>query len=419
MSNNGNIKREYDVIVIGGGPAGMMAAGRAASRGLSVLLVEKNAVLGKKLSITGGGRCNVTNAEFDTRVLLSHYGEAKEFLFSPFSQFSVQDTFTFFEEHKLPLIVQDRKRAFPKTEKALDVTKLMAQYVRSNGVTVLTNAPVRGFKTENKEIVGIITDTGTYTAKAYIIASGGKSHGETGSTGESISWLKAIGHTTHAPNPNLVPLVVEDAWIKRLAGTTLENVRITFTQKKKKVVKQGNILFTHFGLSGPLILNSAHEVKTLLKDGKVQGSMDLFPKDDIGTLRDRLNMLCTEHSNKTILNALREWFPKSVVEAILQSLPEKVYVTKCNSITREIRHQIVDQMKDLSCTVSGTMGYDWAIVSDGGVDLMEVDTKTMQSTLHKNLYFVGDVLHITRPSGGYSLQLCWTTGWVAGSSVCR
>jgi predicted Rossmann fold flavoprotein len=205
--------------------------------------------------------------------------------------------------------------------------------------------------------------------------------------------------------------------VKQLSGTTLSSVRIAFVQGKEKYVKEGNILFTHFGLSGPLILNSAHKVKDMLLKGVVTAYIDLFPKDDVGALRAKFQKLCEENGNKSLHNALKVWFPKGVVEAILVSFPQDSADSKVNGLAREMRHALVDRMKSISITVTGTMGYDWAIVSDGGVDLKEVDTKTMQSKLHSNLYFVGDVLHINRPSGGYSLQLCWTTGWVAGNSI--
>ncbi|HEU4677218.1 MAG TPA: aminoacetone oxidase family FAD-binding enzyme [Candidatus Paceibacterota bacterium] len=408
--------REYDVVVVGGGPAGMMAAGRAGERGLRVLLIEKNEVLGKKLSITGGGRCNVTNAEDDIRTLLRHYGDAEQFLYSPFSRFGVRDTFAFIEAHGVPLVVEERKRAFPKTHKAPDVTRAMERYVADGKVTVLLKTAVQGFETTDGRIAGVVTDRGTFVGRAYVIASGGKSHAETGSSGESISWLRAVGHTAHEPNPNLVPLVVEDAWVKRLAGTVLRGARIAFNGATDKLVKDGDILMTHFGLSGPTILNAAHEVKELLSRGAVNAEIDLFPHEDEGALRTRLNELLQVHSNKNLQNALRAWFPNALAETLIGSAENARL--KAHSVGRELRGELTLRMKRMPITVTGTMGYDWAIVSDGGVDLSEIDTRTMRSKLHENLYLVGDVLNINRPSGGFSLQLCWTTGWLAGESAC-
>ncbi len=414
-----SITNHFDVIVIGGGPGGMMTAGRSALRGLRVLLIEKNDSLGKKLSLTGGGRCNITNAEFDTRALLKNYGDAEHFLYSPFSQFDVQSTFDFFESKKLPFIIEDRKRAFPKTEKATDVTRVMKEYVEKSGTTILLDTEVQNIKTEDGKIVSILTDKGMYTAKAYVLATGGKSYAETGSTGEGLSWLTQCGHTVHPSNPNLVPLMVKEKHITEQSGLVFENIRVSFIQNDRKIVKQGNILITHFGFSGPLILNSAYEIKKMLQNGEVSVLIDLLPGEDVGPLRTRLNTHFASHPNKTLTNSLSEWFSKGIVSMILQPFSKEAQHTMVNGVTREVRHAIVDRIKNVSCTITGTMGNDWAIISDGGVDLKEIDTRTMQSRLHSNLYMVGDVLHVNRPSGGFSLQLCWTTGWVAGNHVCE
>jgi len=414
-----SIKHDYDVIVVGGGSAGMMAAGRAGERGLRVLLLEKNPLLGKKLSISGGGRCNITNAEFDIRALLKHYGDAEQFLYAPFAQFGVQSTFDFFTTRGLSLVTEDRKRAFPETHNAKDVVHVLETYVRENGVEIRTNTSVRGLATHEGTVSGVITDKGVFSAREYIIASGGRSHAETGSTGDAFPWLADIGHTAHSSDPNLVPLTVSEKWISTLSGTVLSNVRITFSQSEKTISKQGNILMTHFGLSGPTILNSAHEVKQLLKNGKVHAYIDLFPTDDEGALRKKLQILAETHSNKTLVNTLKEWFPRSVVEVILLEFSDEVKNEKMHSITRDVRHALVTRMKKIQLTIIGTKGFDWAVISDGGIDLKEIDTRTMRSRLHSNVYIVGDMLHVNRPSGGYSLQLCWTTGWVAGSSVSK
>lgn len=413
-----SIKDAYDVVVIGGGPAGMMSAGRAAERGLSVLLVEKNEVLGKKLSISGGGRCNITNAEFDLRSLLPHYKTAEQFLYSPFTQFNSKHTFTFFEEKKLPLIVEDRKRAFPNTEKATDVVRVMDAYIRSAGVEVLLGTSVKGFKMDSGVIAGVITDAGVFTAQSYILASGGRSRPETGSTGEGFLWLEEVGHSIHKSNPNLVPLVVKEKWVERVAGTVCEHARITFKNSSGKVSKLGNVLFTHFGLSGPTVLNSAFEVRKMLETGSVETTIDLFPKEDIGTIRKRFQKLSEAHGNKSLYNALREWFVAGVVDAILIPFSKDIAEQKMHTLTRDVRHAIVDRIKGITLTVTEVKGLDWAVVSDGGVDIKEIDMRTMRSRIHANLFIIGDVLHVSRPTGGYSLQLCWTTGWVAGNNAC-
>lgn len=414
-----SIQHTYDVIVIGGGPAGMMAAGRAGERGLRVLLLEKNPELGKKLSITGGGRCNITNAELDTHTFLKHYSDSAQFLYSPFSQFGVKDTFDFFTSNGLPLVTHERKRAFPKTEKAADVTSVMETYVRRMGVTVCTNTPVLHLKTENGSVSGVVTNSGTYTARAYILASGGKSHPETGSTGEGINWLNEIGHAVHAPNPNLVPIVVKDEWVRRLSGTTLIGAQLTCKNKFEKIKVTGDILCTHFGISGPTVLNTARKIKEMLSHGTIDAEIDLFPTEDIGALRARMQTHLELRANKSLKNALAELFSAHIAEAILEAIPHESHEKKTHSISRDYRHALVNRMKCLPITITGTKGYDWAVVSDGGVDLNEIDTKTMQSKIHSNIYLVGDVLNVHRQSGGFSLQLCWTTGFVAGDNVLR
>ena len=410
---------QYDVIVIGGGPAGMMAAGTAAKRGRRVLLVEKNKVLGKKLSITGGGRCNILNAEMDERTLLAHYGVADKFLFSPFSQFGVTDTFAFFEALGLPIVVQARKRAFPKTEDARDVTATMRRFVTDNNVTLKTGTRVDELITEKGKLIGIKTNGGDYYAERFVIASGGLSRPETGSTGEAFSWLSKLGHTVHASNPNIVPLLVADTWVKKLPGTSLSFMKITFTsaESHKKVQRTGKILFTHFGLSSPLILNVAHEVKELLREGPVATVIDLFPDTEVGTVRNRVLELFNANKNKTLKNVLKDIAPAGMGEAVAAQLSPELLEMKVHSVSKEDRQRLADTLKAMPLTVTGTKGMDWAVISDGGVELKEIDMRTMASKLHPNLFLVGDALNINRPSGGFSLQLCWTTGHVAGSHV--
>ena len=412
-------EEHYDIIVIGGGPAGMMAAGRAALRGRRVLLIEKNDELGKKLSITGGGRCNILNAENDTRTLLQHYGEAEQFLYSSFSQFGVQDTWDFFVSHGVPLKVEDRKRAFPVSEKAHDVTRALSSYLEENGVDSVCGATVREFVLERGVPVGVMTEKGVHKGDVFILASGGESHKETGSTGDGFKWLRDLGHTVHPPDPTLVPLVVKEGWVKKVSGRALSDARITFacdrSKEEGRYSVRGKILFTHFGLSGPSILNASNDVKTLLKEGDVKACISMYPDRDKGSVRKDTLSLFEGNKNKMVKNILKDLAPLGMSAVIAEVLPQELLERKVHSVTREERFQIVDTLTDLPLTITGTKGLDWAVISDGGVDLSEVDMRTFCSKYVPNVYLVGDLLNITRPSGGYSLQLCWTTGWVAGS----
>lgn len=414
---------QYDVIVIGGGASGMMAAGVAGSRGRRVLLIEKNQALGKKLSITGGGRCNITNAEFDTRELLSHYGSAQDFLFSPFSQFGVRETIDFFESRNLPIMVEARLRAFPRSERARDVVAVMEQFVTSKHIEILTNCSVEKFIMKDNKIAGISTSRGEFTAESYILATGGASHPETGSTGDGFDFLSYIGHSVVSPTPTIVPLGVSESWISMLAGITLPNAKVTFKLAGKKIFSnRGSILFTHTGLSGPCILNSSTRVSDLLHAGTVTAVIDLFPDQNIGELEQQFLEIFDANKNKTFKNIIGEITGISSLkswEALLvnNDISAQVLETKVHSISKIDRKKIVHLVKSITFTISELMGFDKAVVADGGVILSEIDTKSMRSRVHSNLYITGDLLHINRPTGGYSLQLCWTTGYIAGKNA--
>lgn len=410
----------FDVIVIGGGASGMMAAGVAAQNGARILLLEKNTKLGEKLKITGGGRCNITQAEFDTRALLKHYGNGEQFLYSAFSQFDVKDTFNFFESHGLPLVVQANKRAFPKTERALDVFLTLEKILKEKKVTIYTDSPVQHIVSGKGKISAVVTKKGTYTANNYILATGGQSHPETGSTGDGFAWLRDLGHTVIEPTPSIVPLAVKEKWIKSIAGTSLEPVRISFyVNNEKKFKKTGRILCTHFGISGPLILNSARQVSDLLHEGIVTATIDLFAGMDQGDLEQKILQLFDMNKNKMLKNIFKELVPVGTGDAILSVFSEIDSSTKVHSVTKDQRRRLAQGLKALPLTITGLMGFDRAVVADGGIILDEIHTKTMQSKLFSNLFITGDLLHINRPTGGQSLQLCWTTGFVAGTHASK
>lgn len=413
------MKKSYDVIVIGGGPSGMMAAGRAGELGARVLLLEKNNRLGKKLSITGGRRCNITNAEPDNRLFLDHFPETKQFLFSPFSQFNVESTFDFFESRGLPIVVEERKRAFPKSQSAEDVCRVMVEYVEASGnVDVRVGEEVINLMTKEKCIVGVQTKGSTFMGAQVILATGGLAAPETGSTGEGLLMLEAIGHQVEQPDPNLSPLRTKTRWVHALSGVTLDDMTLRFYQKGKMALKKrGRLLFTHFGISGPLVINSAFEVKKLLKQGKVEASVDLFPDEDLGSLDQNVVTLFDEAKNKLLKNVLRELLQKKFVDVLLAMPALRFGDVPVHSIKKEDRKLLVRTLKDLRFPIEGTMGFEWSIVADGGVVPQEVDFRSMHSRIIENLYLIGDTLHINRPSGGFSLQLCWTTGWVAGTAA--
>lgn len=408
----------YDLIVVGGGASGLLAAGRAAELGAKVFLLEKNKTLGLKLSISGGGRCNILNAEEDERVLLKAYGKSEQFLYSLFAQFGVKETRTFFESHGLPLVVEANKRAFPHTHRATDVVKVLQEYARKGGVTIKTSSPVTKVLSSGDEITAVQCGAEMYSAKQYIFSTGSISHPETGSTGDGFKWLRNLGHTITPPTPTIVPLRVAEPWVKTLKGITLPGVKITFyVENKRAFAKTGKILCTHFGVSGPLILNSAQAVSDLLHSGAVTASIDLHPAVDQGILERKILTVFDANKNKTLKNVLKHLVPEGAARGVLMLLPTKLADTKVHSVAREERKLIARTLKALPLTIEGLMGFDRAVIADGGVPLNEVDLKTMRSKKVRNLSVTGDLLHISRPSGGYSLQLCWSTGYVAGTHV--
>lgn len=425
-----NFREEiYDVIVIGGGPAGMMTAGRAGGLGKKVLLLEKNESLGKKLRITGGGRCNLTNAEFNTRVFLSHFKDSSKFLFSPFAQFGVKDTLEFFDSRGCPTKVEDRKRVFPQSDSAESVWNVLLEELSKNKIEVVLKSEVLRFvKSANGQSIESLElkDGRLIKAKSFVIATGGKSRPETGSTGDGFVWLQNLGHKVVEPKPSLVPLVIKESFVKDLQGITLLDVKVNVFQdgKKQKIFEKetailktsGRLLFTHFGVSGPLILNMSKSISEFLDYGSVVLKIDLIPSLAMDTLNNKLQEIFLVNAKKKIKNSLYDIVPTGFVSVLLKvsGIDEDLF---CSNMTREMRVKLIEFLKAFPLTVKELAKEEKAIVTSGGVALEEVDFKTMRSKKIDNLFLVGDILNIDRPSGGFSLQLCWTTGFVAGSNI--
>lgn len=409
-------QKTWDVVVIGGGPSGMMAAGTAAALGAQVLLIEKNTTLGKKLLITGGGRCNVTNAETDNKKFLAKFGKSGKFLFSAFSQWDVKDTLKFFHDHGMETKIENELRVFPVSNKAQSVWDVLNGYMRDEKVSILTGSPVASFIASGKKTISSVklTNGDIIQGKKFILATGGKSHSETGSTGDGFEWLRSLGHKVTDTAPSLVPIKLSDPWIKKLQGVSISKVRFSVLQNdKRRAVHKGKILFTHFGVSGPTILNMSNQVRELLEYGMVTIMADFIPNLDHKITDTAIQNIFKLNRNKIFKNIVTHFLPTSIILVLgeLAGIDEK---TPCHSISREARLRLVQFLKALPLHVSGVLGVEKAIVTSGGIALEEVDFKTMRSRKISNLYLTGDILNIVRPSGGYSLQLCWTTGAVAG-----
>jgi len=411
--------RMWDVIVIGGGPAGMMAAATAGARGKRVLLLEKNPSLGKKLLITGGGRCNVTNNKPDIRTMQAQYKGAGKFLFSLFATHGVRESIDWFASRGVTLKEENEGRLFPTTNSARTIFDTLVAEMKKTGVVVQTKAGVKGVKRDKKSSAFLVTLLSGETLRAHtcIIATGGTSRPETGATGDAYQWLKSLGHTVVPNSFALVPLALKTGWTKKLAGITLTDIKLTiFADGKKHSAHDGKVLFTHVGITGPTVLNLSKTVGELLSHSDVTLMLDLFPKRDAGEFKTYLRQTLTEHSNKKLRNVLSEILPAALATAALHELSLSGDMP-CHSVSTEDRTKLALFLKAIPLAVKGLLGEDKAIVSAGGVLLTELNMKTMESSIVPRLYIVGDLLNIDRPSGGYSLQLCWSTGYAAGSNA--
>ena len=407
--------------VIGGGAAGMLAAGRAAELGAKVALLEKNDSLGRKLLITGKGRSNITRAEFNPRELVKKYGKEGYFLLHALSQFGPKETVDFFEKRGLKMKVERGKRIFPETDSANDVLGILIGYLKKNKVEIINNSEAKEIIKEGNAISKIILKNGReqFSAKNYIIATGGKAFPGTGSTGVGYGWAEKLGHKIIKLRPALVPIKIKEDWPKKLQGLSLKNIELSVLQNgKKKDSRFGELLFTHFGLSGPIVLDLSSRIGELLENGEVKLDLDLKPALDEQALDKRLQSDFAKYANKFFKNSLDDFLPQKLIPIIIEFSgidPLK----KVNLIIREERRKLAGPLKRLEMNVSSLLGFESAIVTSGGVAISEIDSKTMKSKLIENLFFAGEIINLHGPTGGYNLQLCWSTGYVAGQSAAR
>lgn len=405
------------VIVIGGGAAGMMAACMAAVEGAHVTLLEKNEKTGKKIYITGKGRCNLTNAcqreEFLENVITN-----PKFLYSAFARLDNQAVMNFFEKAGCRLKTERGDRVFPVSDHSSDVIAALNGELKKNRVQVMLHTEVSELLLEEGSIKGVLLSDGKKLhADAVIIATGGRSYEGTGSTGDGYRFAKQAGHTIKDLRPSLVPFVVKEEWCKKLQGLSLKNVAVTLKKEKKKIYEGfGEMLFTHFGVSGPLILSASSFYTAKYNGQEALLTIDLKPAMDREQLDKRILRDFEENAGKQFKNALDKLLPAKLIPVMVELSgidPHK----KTNEVTKKERSRLLELFKELKLTVNGCRGYGEAIITGGGVNVKEIDPKTMGSRLVNGLYFAGEVMDVDALTGGFNLQIAWSTGALAGKSA--
>ena len=407
------------VIVVGAGAAGLMAAGRAAEKGHEVHLYEKNNRIGKKILITGKGRCNVTN-DSDVEGLLDNIPGNPYFMYSAFYQLDSFGLQEFFRNLGLELKVERGKRVFPVSDRSLDVVLALEKYIKQNKVKLHLESPVDSILIEDGKAAGIRLKNGKEEkADGVIVCTGGLSYPGTGSTGDGYRFAEAAGHHVTKLYPSLVPLKTAENWCHELMGLSLKNIEITVKNNKGKKVYTdfGEMLFTHFGVSGPVILSASRHIILTIEEG-YKLYIDLKPAMDEKKLDARLLRDFEKFANKDFVNALDELLPQKLIPVIIE-LAEIDPRKKVNSITKEERKRLLGLIKGLPLTITGVTGYNEAVVTCGGIETDEIDPSTMESKLVKNLHFAGEVLDVDAYTGGFNLQIAFSTGYTAGEFVCQ
>lgn len=410
------ISEQFDVLVIGGGPTGLMAAGTAAHKGARVALVEKNDRYGIKLLMTGNGRCNITQDASNIVELAQQYKNGR-FLLNSFNALSPKKLREFFSKHGLETKVEKNGKVFPVSDQSKDVVETLYQYCRENMVTFFSAEEVIDIVKKGEKIEKVITKKKEILAEKYILATGGKSYPHTGSNGKGLEWAEKLGHKIIAPMPVLTPIKVSEDWMGELQGVSASNVSLAaLLNGKKKAMDSGDIMFAHYGLSGPLALNMSRNIGKLLEKGKVKIVVDFKPYLDYEQLDEIVRKDLERKGPVRIASCMSDLFSPKLLDFLLRYSGLDLEKHAAN-ISKKERQHLVRLFKGLEMHVEGLLGFEKAMVTSGGVTIKEIDSKTMQSKLIDNLYFAGEIIDVDGPTGGYNLQICWSTGYVAGQSA--
>jgi len=404
------------VAVVGGGAAGLMAAGFAAINGAEVTVFEKMPRVGRKILISGKGRCNLTNA-CDIQTFMSNVPVNNRFLYSAINNFPPCDIIDFFGSLGLLTKTERGNRVFPVSDKAMDVVDVMRRFSTDNGAIII-NAVVEDIIAENSAVKAVKADGIIHYFDRVILATGGLSYPRTGSTGDGFKFAEALGHTVITPKPSLVPLVSSDADCKKLQGLSLKNVGLKIKDKNDKIVYTdfGEMLFTHFGISGPMVLSASCNMRDF--DGGYTAYIDLKPALDFEQLDLRVQRDLKENINRAVSNSLGALLPKKMIPVVLDRWGIDVH-KKCNSLTKEERRELLKILKNFSVRITEPRPIDEAIITSGGVKTSEINPKTMESKLIKGLYFAGEVIDVDAYTGGFNLTIAWATGRLAGENAIR
>jgi predicted Rossmann fold flavoprotein len=410
---------KFDVIVIGAGPAGLLAAGRAAQLGAKVLVLEKMRLPGRKLLITGKGRCNVTNSATISEFIKHAYPDGK-FLKPAFSNFYAPQILEILAQHGVECTLERGGRYFPASNQSYDVLKALLTWLEKYKVEIRCGHKVDKLLTQNHQITGVLANQTTFLADKVILATGGNSYPATGSNGEGYQLAKSVGHTIQTVLPALVPLETEGNVAQTLQGLNLVNVKaVVWVNQKKMGEDFGEMLFTHFGLSGPIILTLSRIVSQALQNKQtVEITIDLKPALDEQKLEARLLRDLNEHGKKKIESIFKFWLPASMVPVFIELLeldPDK----ECHQLTAKERNKIRHLLKNLSFKISRTRTFKEAIITAGGISTSEIASKTMESKIVQGLFFAGEVIDVDAETGGYNLQIAYSTGWLAGESAAK